>query len=342
MRTLPVLGWFCGLLACAACGPDAALEPSVRQNEAAIIGGSADTGHPAVVVLIVEQTADYFLCSGTVVSPHVVLTAAHCVNPDHVGASTVFQVYDQAVLPALTGPPVGPHYFAVTQTKWHPSYVDATATQAAAVSDASSPLFDIGVAITTEALTAAPLAMNRLALGDGSIGAAVHNVGYGRTSAADGNSDGTRTGADATLMAIFPDVLQLDGGVKAVCRGDSGGPALLVQNGQEVVAGIHSWIEHGATCTGSQFDTRVDVYAAAFVDPLIEMADPGWLVLPDAGTGDGGADAGSLEGDAGTDAGDGPPPQPTGCGCGNQGWPAWPILLALLGASRRRVRRAPG
>src|ERR1700761_8838282 len=62
----------------------------------AIIGGAADTGDPAVVLIYLNQpgVSDGELCTGEVISPHVVLTAAHCAGgADPSVTNTLYRVY---------------------------------------------------------------------------------------------------------------------------------------------------------------------------------------------------------------------------------------------------------
>src|SRR3712207_3171579 len=57
----------------------------------AIIGGQPDgNGHPNVALLWITDGPDRYICTGTLVSPTVVVTAAHClggvpeIQPDKV------------------------------------------------------------------------------------------------------------------------------------------------------------------------------------------------------------------------------------------------------------------
>ena len=48
------------------------------ETDAPIIGGVTDTADPAVVLLYANSGS---ICTATVISPTVLLTAAHCVSP---------------------------------------------------------------------------------------------------------------------------------------------------------------------------------------------------------------------------------------------------------------------
>ena len=63
-------------LCAASCGAPGSEAPASDARQAAITNGAGDANDAAVVALL---TADGLLqCSGTLIAPHVVLTAAHC------------------------------------------------------------------------------------------------------------------------------------------------------------------------------------------------------------------------------------------------------------------------
>ena len=93
----------------------------VMEEGAPIVGGTTDTGDPSVVALYGQppgaQSKGGFLCTGTVIAPTVVLTAAHCVSPLEVEAGTQFVV--------VSGPEVfrrGAPQLAVRSVKANPRW----------------------------------------------------------------------------------------------------------------------------------------------------------------------------------------------------------------------------
>ncbi|MFN7134923.1 MAG: S1 family peptidase, partial [Myxococcales bacterium] len=199
------------LLSCAP-GPDALHPPQVGRANASIRNGVIDTGHPAVVYLVGSGT-----CTGTLVAPTKVLTAAHCVERVGLGSVTFG--------PDTLGPSVLFHRAAIP-----PSWPADLGADIAVVT-LDNPV----LAVEPTRLQLAPLASSL-------VGRTVTLVGYGQTGP-DGEGTGVKRKVDVTLGGMGPKTLSYSAsanGGKSSDKGDSGGPALLDVDGEEVVVGVCS------------------------------------------------------------------------------------------------------
>jgi secreted trypsin-like serine protease len=237
------------LLWLAGCGA-----PIVGQRQA-VVGGVRDDGDPAVVMVLASRGRDLEICTGAVISPHVVLTAAHCVDP------------------AVLGDPP-PRFEVVTAT----ALAEATAAQRFVVREThADPTFrlddlmaghDVGVVVTEAALPAAPLPLLARALGDADVGRAVRLVGYGQTAA--GTGGGERRTATSRVKRLTPELLEYGDARANTCTGDSGSPLLLDEDGGEVVAGVASFGDRN--CVSNAFAGRID-RLGGFATPFVQRLD---------------------------------------------------------------------
>jgi secreted trypsin-like serine protease len=249
-----VLRWLALALAASALGCTA--QAPLGAAQAAIVGGSADTADPAVVLV---NIGNFAICTGEVVSPHVVLTAAHCLTSSQIPATTTWRILianDFRDAPSSD-------YVQVKEVHAHPDYRESTIGKA-----------DIGVIITREAMSPRPLKLNRTALDASTVGQTVRLVGYGVTTGTDsmGTTAGIKRVTTTQVAEVEPDLIDFGDPQHDTCEGDSGGPALLTMNGEEVIIGITSFGDQSCMRGGS--DTRVDLFADSFVQQYIDQADP--------------------------------------------------------------------
>ncbi|MGZ3442614.1 MAG: S1 family peptidase [Polyangia bacterium] len=249
--------------------------PEVGSASQAIINGVTDTGDPAVVMVLsqVPGSMQASLCTGEVISPHVVLTAAHCVDPASVGAGAKTIVFIGQQLPQSSAP--APSDLLAVKEVHFDSAFNINAAQNG---------HDVGVAILTNPTTITPIPYNRSPIPTSMQGGPVRLVGYGITDASDtmGTTAGTRRQAPTTLAHVDDLFVGLQDGSHGICEGDSGGPAFMTFGGTERIIGVTSFGFQGCPLTAPSGtpagfeagnDTRVDSYAS-FIDQWVTMFDP--------------------------------------------------------------------
>lgn len=234
--------------------------------EEEIIGGTTDTGDPGVVLLYMTVPGQQggSLCTAEVISPHVVLTAAHCTGGEN---------------PAVTN--------ATWRVYLGPDFSKAAAADLLPVKEAHfNPQFnvnnlaggyDVGVAILQNALptTIKPLPYNHASIDTGFDGKTVRFVGYGLDNATAQTGAGIKRETTTTLTDHSALLLHFSDGTHETCNGDSGGPAFMTVGGQEVIVGLTSYGD--VACNMGGYDTRVDA-VASWVDGFVKQADPGFAI----------------------------------------------------------------
>jgi secreted trypsin-like serine protease len=208
-----------------------------------ITGGQADGAAHAFTGLIVDA-AGTPLCSGVLVAPAVVVTAAHCFAGETRVAVTFDAAADRIHSPFVTGRAVPDAQFASTKTDAH---------------DIAVVLLDRPVSGIAPAQLPAAGAVDRLAKNQEIV-----NVGYGFDSAKAPVFDGIRRTSSSLLAKVDPTSISLKLRTGGVCFGDSGGPQLA----GDVVAAIVS--TGNKTCSGQATGYRLDSPSArAFLAPFL-------------------------------------------------------------------------
>jgi len=252
------------------CGDE---RPTVAEISAAVVNGEP-TWAPEVVALSQGQALAIGalltslgggrftnICTGTLVSPTRVVTAAHCVV-DERGKARPATDYRFGIGPDVSRPVAR---YRLAKLHVHPEYDP----------DAATAAHDIAVLELTEPASAQapgvePIPYNcqdigRQPLLDGQV----QNVGYGATDLRGRQANSLQLWAVQEVSALSEVDFTVNGHYETgVCYGDSGGPSLWPVDGIVKVIGTLSW---GQTlCAGRDHYVRVD-RECAFLDGHVPL-----------------------------------------------------------------------
>lgn len=207
--------------------PAGAAREALSQVSAPIVGGVSEPGQDAVGALVYTNAGRYFypFCTGTLIAPRWILSAAHCFYQAASDPTWVSFVIGTDARAAGSLPASG-RLLTVDRIVVHPGFVGELPRDIALVRLAA-PLTDV---------TPVPLF-------DGDVetllGVDATLVGFGAIEGVSQSGSGQKRTAHDVIAEVDADSLTVRFEDQGSCFGDSGGPVLVAAEGGLTVAGIN-------------------------------------------------------------------------------------------------------
>jgi len=307
------------------------------QEAPPIVNGQLEGGFESVVGLGVgTEDRAFTSCTGNLITPRIVLTAAHCGSD--LPLDLVVE-YGKAFFGTSTDDIE--YAIGLSDAQMHPDYEPLTSEH--------YTKYDGGVIVLAEDAPIPPTAIWEGSLKQVELGTPMTSVGWGTDDGQGNGSSGIKRSATLTLdkrtnMFLVSDSFSNPNQAN-ICSGDSGGPQFIEVDGRMIQASVHSWGD--AYCTQKSGSTRIDVLMPWLLEQ-VEAVHGSTDFCAINGHYDNGVCEDfceQVDPDCVEDTGDSGDPgeEPAGaCACTSTNRnPSWPLLLLpLIGVLRRRAQPA--
>lgn len=195
------------------CGGTTVFSEKISKYESEIVNGALYSGHPSVVYVYLGGGS----CTGTLISPTIVLTAKHCT--EGVATKSIEVMFGNNAYES------GEWINAIHYEENPDGYPGGPG--------------DLALITLASPGPATPVPVNTINP-DSLIGTQIHIVGFGVTNESGADSGEKRDGW-TSLLYVEPGLIYASVNPSSTCYGDSGGPNFIMLDGKEYVLGATSF-----------------------------------------------------------------------------------------------------